>query len=166
MLTHLDPFNPPDNIIEHWWIETRLRECAAERVRVISDHIPSQERGFHKRRSASHERVVDDIARLSEAINEEPRELSFETRSVGNFMQRRGLALPRSPELAGVPEDAFTMKIQRFYHKIGIRHPPIEQAIDEMMIRSIMLVGVCTSWGRHGSGKSSGIGKLLDLLSV
>ena len=58
------------------------------------------------------------------------------------------------------------MKIQGFYNEIGIRHPPIEKAVDEMMIQIVTLVGVCASWDRHGSGKRSGIGKLLDLLSV
>jgi hypothetical protein len=165
-LADLDPFDPANNVFEQRGVQTRLREGAAERVRVISDHVATQEGGFNRRRSASHERVVDDIAWLRETIDEKPRELSLETRSVGNLMQRRGLALFGGPELAGEPTDAFIVKSQGFYDEIRIRHPPIEETVDEVMIRSILPAGVCASWDRHGSGKRSGIGKLLYLLSV
>ena len=111
MLADLDTFDPPCHIFEHRGIETRLRECTAERIRVISDHVPSEQRSFNEGRSASHKRIVDHVAGPRETINEEPRELSLETSSVGDLVERRGLALFGSPEFTGESLDMLAADI-------------------------------------------------------
>lgn len=162
----LDPFDASNHVFDCRWVEARFRERAAEWICIISDYVPTQESGLHNSRSASHERIVDDIARLCQAIDEEPRQLRLETGSVRDLVQRGGLPLTRSPEFTGETNDALTVKMKGFYLEIGTRDSAIEQTVDETMIRSFVRMLVCAGWDRHGSGISSGIGKLLDLLPV
>ena len=84
-----------------------LREHGAQRVDVASRRRSSRERRFDDRRAAAHERVVDDVAGLGEAIDEEARKLRLEARAVRHLVQAVGRALLARPELVdeGLDDD-------------------------------------------------------------
>src|SRR5688572_14412706 len=80
-------------------MEPRLAEDSAERVDVAPVRAPGHQCRFHQRRSTSHERVVHDVVRLCEPIDEEAGKLWLEAGAVRNLVQAMCGALLRSPEL-------------------------------------------------------------------
>jgi hypothetical protein len=79
--------------------EPRPREHGRERVDVVREHAPATQRGFDRRRAASAERVVHDIAFVAQPVYEIRRELRLEACAIGDFVYRRCLALAARPEL-------------------------------------------------------------------
>ena len=79
-------------------LKSRLSECEAERIDVIAPGHAAEQGGFNGRRAPAHKRVVNYLAGLGEAFDEEARELRLETGAIGDFVQGRGLALFGGPE--------------------------------------------------------------------
>ena len=90
------------DLIHRWRAKTRRREREAEWIDVVAERHAPQQCGFDGRGAAPHEGIIDDIAGLGEAFDEEARELRLEARAIGDFVERTSLALFRSPEFVDV----------------------------------------------------------------
>ena len=71
----------------------------AQRIDVVARRDAAQQSRFDGRGAAAHERIVDDVARVGEPLDEEARQLRLEAGAIGDFVQRTGLALACGPEL-------------------------------------------------------------------
>jgi hypothetical protein len=92
-----------DDLLECGGTETRAREIAAEGIDVATPWDTVEERGFDESCAAAHEGVVNDVAGVGQALDEEARELRFKTGAIGDFVEVMGLSLLGGPEL--VDED-------------------------------------------------------------
>ncbi len=79
--------------------EPRPGQDDAQGVDVAAAGDPAQQRGLQDRGAAAHERVIDDLAGLRQALDKEARQLRLEAGAIGNLVERTGLALPGGPEL-------------------------------------------------------------------
>jgi len=82
------------------WVEARPQEDTGQGVHVVPEGHTAMEGRLQQRRASSHEGVVDDIARLGPALDEEPGQLRLEARPVGDLVERVRLPLGRRPVLA------------------------------------------------------------------
>lgn len=79
--------------------QARCGKRQAEGIDIVAPRHTAEQGGFNRRRAASHKRVIDDISRLGQALDEEARQLGFKAGAIGDFMERTGLALLCRPEL-------------------------------------------------------------------
>ena len=93
----LEPFHRG---LERRRVDSRFCECLAERVDVAAIRDTPLKRSLDGSCSPAHERVIDDVSRFGEAIDEKFRQLRLEASTVADFMDAVALALLRSPEFA------------------------------------------------------------------
>ena len=79
-------------------VEPRPGQDDAQGVDVAAAGDAAQQRGFQDGGAAAHERVIDDLAGLRQALDEEARQLRLEAGAIGNLVERAGLALFGGPE--------------------------------------------------------------------
>jgi len=94
----IDPRQRVRHIVQQWRLQARRTEHRAERVDVAAVRNPCHQRRFDERGPAAHEGVVHDIAGTREALDEEVRQLRFETGAIGNLVEAVRRALPGRPE--------------------------------------------------------------------
>ena len=86
-------------------MEAGPSEKGAQRIDVAPERNAPQQHGLDDRCSASHERVINDLSRIREPGNEEPRQLRLEASTVRNLLKTAGRSLFCRPELVDVSRD-------------------------------------------------------------
>src|SRR5208283_4933736 len=80
-------------------IEPRAHQDLTERTDVVGDWTPAHERRLERRGAATGKRIIDGVARGGQALDEEPRQLGLEHRTIADLVQAVRLALLGRPEL-------------------------------------------------------------------
>jgi len=80
-------------------IEPRAHQDLTERIDVVGDWTPAHERRLERRGAATGKRIIDGVARGGQALDEEPRQLGLEHRTIADLVQAVRLALRGRPEL-------------------------------------------------------------------
>ena len=89
---------PLGDLFEARRAEPGPRQDDAQGVDVAAEGHAAQQRGFQDGGAAAHERVIDDLAGLRQALDEEAGQLRLEAGAIGNLVERAGLALFGRPE--------------------------------------------------------------------
>ena len=97
---------PRGDLLERGRREARGEQHGGERVDVGADRPAARQRGLQGRRAASHEGVVNRVARPGQPLDEEGRKLRLETGPVADLVQPARAALTGGPELVGETGDA------------------------------------------------------------
>ncbi len=87
------------DLIERRGVQPGACQDNAQGIDVAAGGHSSQQGGFNDGGSASHERIIDDLAGIGQPLDEKARQLRFETGAIGNLVQAAGGALFGSPEL-------------------------------------------------------------------
>ena len=81
-----------DEFVEHRRAEARSREGETDRVDVVAPWHAAQQGGFHRRRAAAHERIIDHVAGLRLEVLERDRGASGGGFRIFRLQQRHGMA--------------------------------------------------------------------------
>jgi len=87
------------NLAESWWLQARRGQRQTEWVYVVTPRHAPKQCGFHRCGAAAHEGIIDDVAGLSQALDEKARELGLKAGAIGDFVERTCLPLACGPEL-------------------------------------------------------------------
>ena len=90
----------------------------AERVRIVSVRYTPSQRRFKGRCTATHEWVVNDLARIRKPFDEERGQLRFEAGAVADFVKPMAFSLLRGPELVNEIFDAVDCFRPGFFAKL------------------------------------------------
>ena len=78
---------PPFNFSQRRRIQSRLDQIFAERIDIVSCNGPVQKICLKQGRAAPHKRVIDKVTWPCQPLDEEPRQLRFETGAIADFVQ-------------------------------------------------------------------------------
>ena len=109
--SEIDLLEALSNVFEVRRTEPCPRQDDAQGVDVATEGHPAQQRRFQDGRAAAHEGIIDDLAGLRQALDEEARQLRFEASPIGNLLERTGLALFGCPELVDERGDSTRLAV-------------------------------------------------------
>jgi len=93
VLFPIEVIEPCGDFVDGWRIESGSGEHCREWVGIGTSGDATPQGGLERRSAATHERIENDFAGLREIFDEMPCERGLEASTVGNFVERMGLAL-------------------------------------------------------------------------